>query len=138
MNTYCVVRMVRQWWSNQKLARNQSALQVSGSFSGKKGRISISSPKLTLCRAGITANLTCLMKLVLIRFLAGFQQVSNQSIIDGPPILILCYSKTSLAFFWLKLLNWHFCFIDLGPKPLGSQSCKRVKGQASFLFLKSL
>ena len=73
---------------------------VTSSFLGKKGQIiGISSPKLTLCRAGITANLTCLMKLVLSRFLAGFQQVSNQSIIDGPPVLILCYSKTSLAFF---------------------------------------
>jgi hypothetical protein len=58
---------------------------VTSSFSGKKCQIiGISSPKLTLFRAGITANLVCLMKLVPSRFLVGFQQISNQSIIGGP------------------------------------------------------
>ena len=52
---------------------------VTSSFSGKKGQlIGISSPKLTLCRAGITANLVCLAKTCRRWFPTGFWRVSNK------------------------------------------------------------
>ena len=109
---------------------------VTSSFSGKKVK-SLVFPALNWPYVGLE-----------LQYLGLFDETGSQQVSGGFPTsvqilmdhtaLILCYSKTSLAFFWLKLLNWHFCFIDLGLKPLGSQSCKRVKGQASFLFLKSL
>ena len=79
------------------------------------------------------------MKLVLSRFLAGFQQVSNQSIIDGPPVLILCYSKTSLAFFWYRHISfdWNYwidtsVLLTLAQSPWGHKAVKGLKARPLF------
>ena len=79
----CVV--VHQWWSSQRPAKNLLGWVYINSFEKRHNQCSgISSPKLTLCRAGSTANLVFLLEICRGRGEGVLRVSSRYSIIDRP------------------------------------------------------
>ena len=89
------------------------------------------------------AILVCLTKTCQRWFPAGFWQVSNKyptnPLLMDHTVLLLCYSKTSLAFFWYRHISfdWNYwidtsVLLTLAQSPWGHKAVKGLKARPLF------